>query len=203
MTGIQRTLLWVALLLVPPVAWGLGASHARPDDKPTPAKAPETGTRFEEFAASKGEVMVMESYAVGKVPTNYDGNPCEVELRRFTRVRSGDETFGLRVSHDSGERYSSTNAEFIDEDELDSVAAALAYFRENRAKRQSEAPTTSEFTFISKGGLRFGFFVNPGEHRIGDFIQLGHDIAFVKGLPPFEAAVDAARKKIRELRGGK
>lgn len=195
MPRIKRSFLWIAFVVPPILAWGMGARSARSDDdKPAPAKP---AARFAPFATGEGEVTVLETYEVGKVPLpDLADFFMNVDLYRRTQVRSGEETFYVRLF---------SNGAPIAEEDLESFAAALAYFRKNRAKQKADARTYSEFTYFGKSGLQAGYYVEPAKGKTADFVRVGdgQKTTFIKNLADLESAIGEARMRISELRGAK
>jgi hypothetical protein len=195
------------------------------DNSPAPAKE-EPATRLEKFMARKNVLIMKEAYLLGTVP-GQQGYEVKVEALVLSAVGEVAKVYGLslmRFSGRSGERPNSVEATtFVDFDEIAALQNALEYLAkvaseggaeanagarptasgEGRGDESSLANASTEFSLLTRGGLKTGLSQIGRQHT--GFIQFtaaSQDTSVVFGigaLSRFRNLVSQGRGKLLSL----
>ena len=108
----------------------------------------------------------------------------------------------MKLHYKERDRYAITYSATIDADEIESLALALTYIKNNRAKIIQQAKTYTECTYYSRGGCKVGFYFDPKDKKTGEFLDIKSESVFINSVEDLAATVAQAQAKIKEI-GGK
>jgi len=162
----------------------------------TTAPAEPEKTRFEVFNARDGVLRMKEFFKLTPPLLKY--GKAEAVLVRSRDTQTYETRVALNVKFQGAERERSV---YLDEDEIASLAGALAYMQDNHAALIDMTKTYTELTYTSRGGFTAGFYVTEEKTTEGYMVIEG-ETAFLHSLGELCRMVDEGLFKNEIIRGG-
>jgi len=156
--------------------------------KGPPKLEDESGSDVKRFLTTRGTLLVKEFRDVNtiKLDYGYQLNLSTAIIKSMQRSASpGTTTFGVRFEHFDPDQ--NVNTAFLDYDETEELIAAIECINKMALEMTPEERDYVEVNFITKDGIKFGFYRQFGQNQafmylsnIGDIIPLTlQKVAFI------------------------
>jgi hypothetical protein len=157
----------------------------------------ETPTKIDAFSSKTGVIVKITDYKLPALKASYS-NPAETRVRVISGTTNKPAYF-FQVEKEGKYGNSTASIEYAD---LLEVIKALATLKTEVEKDLAANPDYLENKFTTVDGFQLGYYISEG--KVKWYLQLekyGSDkTLFIDKVETIEAAFDAAKNKIEELR---
>jgi hypothetical protein len=157
-------------------------------------------TRFEQFSARNGGILVKEVANIATMPTRF--GELTIEVIRLEDARSGEVAKAARLNFKrKSDRLEREYAGVIDESELDELLKALAFLDTQRERLNQFARTYTEMTYSSVGGFKAGIYIEPSDRPkyLQDYAKIDGESVFFLNATDFAKAMTEAQRVLKSM----
>ena len=153
------------------------------------AEQASPATKFDDFAARKGSLLIKEVYPLGTVMGLYGG---QINVEAIALSEPQRETvFAVVLERPATDKYGTDRRGTLDFDELTGVLQAMDYMLNTAPELKAAKKTYTEVIFQTKSGIEIGFMTEKGGDQTA-FVQVS---SYGSGAMAFFAMKDLARVK--------